>query len=214
MFLQLEGIGTQKISYKDPKTIEFDNLSNYILLAKKSISKFANAFYNGLATKMLKDEDAISNVAYAIMMADWRYDENYFNKDGAKKTKYSYRNQCALWAIQTHVTKFSRNKTKKKVYSLDYSDSEDSVCYGSRVDSKIKSPDNILINKEKCQDIHNLIDSLLCLDCLSSKQKDYIKLYYFDEYTFEQIGQKYGLTREAIRQSMNKALKLIRESVV
>lgn len=214
MFLQLEGIGTQKISYQDPTTIEFDTLSNYILLAKKSISKFANAFYNGLATKMLKDEDAISNVAYAIMMADWRYDENYSNKDGAKKTKYSYRNQCALWAIQTHVTKSSRNKIKQKVYSLDYSDSEDSMCYGSGVDSKIKSPDSILMNKEKCQDIHNLINSLLSLDCLSTKQKDYIRLYYFDEYTFEQIGQKYGLTREAVRQSMNKALKLIRESVV
>jgi RNA polymerase sigma factor (sigma-70 family) len=214
MLLQLEGIGKQKIEYKDPKTIEFDTLSNYLLLAKKSISKFANTFYNGLATKMLRDEDAISNVAYAIMMADWRYDENHANEEGASKTKYSYRNQCALWAIQTHITKSSKNKLKKRVYSLDYKDNDESMSYGATVDSKIKSPEAVLYAKEKTEDIQNLINSLLCLDCLSNKQKDYIKLYYFDNYTFEQIGKKYGLTREAVRQSMNKALNLIRESVI
>lgn len=213
MIVQIEGIGTPKIQYKDPNTIEFDSLSSYILLAKKSISKFANNFYNGLATNMLKDEDAISSVAHAIMMADWRYDENYTNKDGEKKTKYSYRNQCALWAIQTHVTKSSKKRPKKKVYSIDYCDDADSMSYLSKIDSKAKNPETIMIEKEQKEAIHSLVSTLLDLDCFSAKQKDYIKLYFFDNCTFEEIGKRYGLTREAVRQSMYKALNLIRESI-
>ena len=77
MLLQLQGVGKPKIDYKNHKDISFDSLNSYILLAKKSISKFANQFYHGLASKMLKDEDAIANVANSIMMADWRWDENY-----------------------------------------------------------------------------------------------------------------------------------------
>lgn len=211
MQLQMEGIGNQKIKYRDRSEVEFDTLSNYILLAKKSISKFANKFYNGLAQKMLKDEDAISNIANAIMMADWRYDENYESKNGATKTKYSYRNQCALWAIQTHVTKTYKKKFNSTVYSLDYADDDD-CCYGDSLCSKSETPDNIVMKSETDQHISDLINSLLELDCLSVRQRDYIKLYYFEGYTFEQIGKKYSLTREAIRQSMNKALDLIRTS--
>jgi RNA polymerase sigma factor (sigma-70 family) len=55
-----------------------------------------------------------------------------------------------------------------------------------------------------------LIDNILSIDYLSDRQKDYIKLYYFENYTFEKIGKKYGITREAVRQGLNKALELIR----
>lgn len=213
MFLQLDGIGKQKISYKDASTIKFDDLSEYILLAKKSISKFANRFYNGLASKMLKDEEAISNVANAIMMADWRFDENYKNDANTKKTKYSYRNQCALWAIQTYVTKNHKKqkRQKNKIYSLNYTDQDDdSGAYSYVEDARSQDPLSIIIEQENKDNLSSLIDQLLSLDCLSHKQKDYIRLYYFEDYTFEEIGQKYNLTREAVRQSMNKALSLIK----
>jgi hypothetical protein len=97
MFLQLSGVGDQKITYKDHSTIEFESLSTYILLAKKAISKFANNMYSGLSVKMLKDEEAISSVANAIMMADWRWDDNYQNTQNTKKTRYSYRNHSNLY---------------------------------------------------------------------------------------------------------------------
>lgn len=213
MFLQLDGIGKQKISYKDPSTIKFDDLAEYILLAKKSISKFANRFYNGLASKMLKDEEAISNVANAIMMADWRFDENYKNDANTKKTKYSYRNQCALWAIQTYVTKNHKKqkRQKNKIYSLNYSDQDDeNSAYSYVEDARSPDPLSIIIEQENKDNLSSLIDQLLSLDCLTDKQKNYIRLYYFEDYTFEEIGQKYNLTREAIRQSMNKALSLIK----
>ena len=217
MLLQLNGIGNQKIQYKDHSTMNFDSLDNYMLLAKKSISKFANQIYSGLATKMLKDEDAIASVSNAIMMADWRWDENYQNDKGTKKTRYSYRNQCALWAIQTYVSKnYKKNKKfKNKIYSLDYivENNDDSSVHSFTEDNKSLSPEEILIKKEDKEELSHLLDSLLNLNCLSARQKDYIKLYYFESYTFEKIGQKYGITREAVRQGLNKAISLIKESI-
>ncbi|NDC71877.1 MAG: sigma-70 family RNA polymerase sigma factor [Sphingobacteriia bacterium] len=216
MLLQLNGVGNQKIAYKDHSNIEFDSLDHYILLAKKAISKFSRQFYQGLSVKMLKDEDAMSSVANAIMMADWRWDENYQNTKGTKKTKYSYRNQCALWAIQTYVSKnYKKNKKFKKIaYSLDHiieNNNDSTTIQSFTEDSKILSPEEYAIEKEEKEQLSNLIEGLLSLDCLSARQKDYIRLYYFESYTFDKIGKKYGITREAVRQGLNKAIELIRE---
>lgn len=217
MLLQLHGIGNQKISYKDHSSVEFDSLDTYLLLAKKSISKFANQFYHGLSSRMLKDEDAVAAVANAIMMADWRWDEDYKNEKGTKKTKYSYRNQCALWAIQTFVTKnHNKNRKFKKVYSLDhFTESDDSNLnlHSFTQDTRTQSAEDHVLEKESAQELSNLINSLLSLDCLTTRQKDYIRLYYFESQTFEKIGQKYGITREAVRQGLNKAISLIKDSI-
>jgi len=213
MLLQINGIGNQKILYKDANNVKFDDLNTYLILAKKAISKFANGIYNGLSSKMLKDEDAISSVANAIMMADWRWDENYENARGTKKTKYSYRNQCALWAIQTYISKsYKKPKKINKVYSLDHEleNHDGTSVYDYMSDSKTLPPDEDVINNEDKESIEKLINDMLSIDCLSEKQKDYIRLYYFENYTFEKIGQKYGITREAVRQGLNKALSLIR----
>jgi RNA polymerase sigma factor (sigma-70 family) len=212
MLIQVNGIGNQKIEYKDCSKIEFDDLDTYLLLAKKAISKFANQIFNGLSQKMLKDEDAISSVANAIMMADWRWDENYINKQGTKKTKYSYRNQCALWAIQTYVSKiYQKPKKIKNVYSLDFGNDDMEFSNHEHIrDNKTIPPDEQLMQKEHSEELSCLIDNILSIDYLSDRQKDYIKLYYFEDHTFEKIGQKYGVTREAVRQGLNKALDLIR----
>jgi RNA polymerase sigma factor (sigma-70 family) len=208
MLLQINGVGKQKIPYKSHDTISFDNLDSYLLLAKKAISKFAKS----LASKMLKDEDAISSVANAIMMADWRWDENYKNKQGTKKTKYSYRNQCAIWSIQTYLSKeYMKNKKFNKVYSLDYSADYDSGIYDFIEDTKNMRPEENACYNEKTQDISQLIEIILNLECLTDRQKDYIKLYYIEEQTFENIGKKYNITREAARQGLNKAICLVRE---
>lgn len=216
MLLQVNGIGDHKIQYKDHSNIKFDSLDEYLLLAKKAISKFANGFFQGLSKKMLNDEDAISSVATAIMMADWRWDENYSSTNGTKKTKYSYRNQCALWAIQTYITKmYKKPKKIQKVYSLDHetSDQDGVSIHECLEDLKNCKPDDAVSVEEEKTNISKLIDSMLSLDCLTDRQKDYIKLYYFEGYTFDKIGKKYGITREAVRQGLAKTLELIRSFV-
>lgn len=186
---------------------QFDSLSSYISLAKKTISKFGPKFYNGLSAEMLKNEEAISDIATALMYADWRFDENRTGKSGEKKTLYSYRNQCAIWAIKTYVT----NKYKKrKDYSMDYDNDNDQSMNSMLADDKQLSPLDILIDQEKSEFLSNAIDCLLNNDSLSDKQKQQIKMYYFDDCTLSVIGKKFGVSREAVRQNIKKGLDIIR----
>jgi RNA polymerase sigma factor (sigma-70 family) len=188
---------------------QFDSLSEYISLAKKTISKFAPKFYNGLSIEMLKNDEAVSDVATAIMYADWRFDENRSGKTGLKKTKYSYRNQCAIWAIKTYIT----NKYKgKKYYSLDQSLGSDSDETGHEyAESSCKSPVEILIDEENNNIVNDSINSLLDSEILSDKQRKQIRMYYFDDLTLSEIGKNFGVSREAVRQNIKRGLDLIKE---
>ncbi len=58
------------------KNFEFPSLTFYTELAKKTISKFGNKMYGTLSTEMLSNEEAIADVANALMTADWKYDSN------------------------------------------------------------------------------------------------------------------------------------------
>lgn len=192
-------------------TVEFESLSTYMTLAKKTISKFAGKFYESLRKEMLSNEDAISDVATAIMQADWKWDANRTGKTGQHKSKYAYRNQCAIWAIQTYITKKYNKSPKHKHYSLDFSDDNiTEKSYYSNIPCDAQDPLDILIQKEEEGSITECIDTLLTSDILSDKQKEQIKLYYFENLTLNEIGKIYGVTREAIRQNIKKAIGLIK----
>jgi RNA polymerase sigma factor (sigma-70 family) len=188
----------------------YDSLDSYINLAKKTIVKFGPRFYNGLSAEMLKNTDAVSDVATAIMYADWRFDPNRPGKSGQKKTLYSYRNQCAIWAIKTYVT----NKYKKhndNSISLNLSEEgSDSSFYSSVSDEKARDPVEILIDKEESSRLTSSIDQLLNNSILSDKQKIQFKMYYLENHTLSYIGKKFGVSREAIRQNIKRALDIIR----
>jgi RNA polymerase sigma factor (sigma-70 family) len=191
---------------------EFDCLSTYISLAKKTISKFGPKFYNGLSKEMLNNEEAVSDVATAIMYADWNYDEDRTGKNGQKKTKYSYRNQCAIWAIKTYIT--NKYKKNKKHLSLDHclsnDDSNNSYDY---ISSKSLSPLETLIENEYELNLKNDIDNILQSAILSDKQREQIKMYYYDSYTLSRIGKHFGVSREAIRQSIKRGIDSIKNCV-
>jgi RNA polymerase sigma factor (sigma-70 family) len=120
-----------------------------------------------------------------------------------------------LWAIQTYVSKnHKKNKKFKQVYSLDHvleSNDESTTAHSFIEDFRSISPEDQIINKEEKEQLSSLIENLLSLDCLTARQKDYIRLYYFESYTFDKIGKKYGITREAVRQGLNKAIETIKE---
>lgn len=189
---------------------KYDSLDTYINLAKKTIAKFGPKFYNGLSSEMLKNNDAVSDVATAIMYADWRFDPERSGKSGQKKTLYSYRNQCAIWAIKTYIT----NKYKKPQHalSLNFSDTEsDNAIYSTITDHSAEDPLEILINKEEQTILNSNIDALFFQnDTLSDKQKTQIKMYYMENQTLSQIGKTFGISREAVRQNIKRALDTIK----
>ena len=205
--LDIGGIGQQKLEYKDHDNIEFLPLYDYILMAKKIVSKLSSQYNK----KLLNTEDVISYVANAIMMADWRWDNEYKSKEGRKKDLYSYRNQCAIWAIKTLVS-----KKRKKIYSLDnkISSSDDRNGFDFISDERDGDPAEMILIKEKNENIHNDISALFNTNILTEKQKQYIQLYYFEGLTLEKIGKKFGVTREAVRQNINKSIIKLREVVL
>ena len=185
----------------------FEPLSFYINLAKKTISKFAPKFYNGLSVEMLKSEEAISDIATALMYADWRYDENRKGKTGLQKTLYSYRNQCAIWAIKTYVT----NKYRQhKVSSLDFELEDDTFLDSTIKDNKARSPLDIVIDNEYTDNLSKCITNLLDNNLLSDKQKKQIQMYYFEDKTLSEIGKEFGVSREAVRQNIKRGLETIK----
>jgi RNA polymerase sigma factor (sigma-70 family) len=186
---------------------QFESLSFYINLAKKTISKFAPKFYNGLSVEMLKNEDAVSDIATALMYADWRYDENRKGKTGLQKTLYSYRNQCAIWAIKTYVTnKYKQTKLSSLDFELDNEKFLDSIIQ----DKRHSSPLEIIIDQEYADNLSLSIDTLLSNNLLSEKQKTQIKMYYFEEKTLSEIGETFGVSREAVRQNIKRGLEIIK----
>lgn len=191
---------------------QFDSMSSYILLAKKVISKFAPNFYSSLRNELLKNEDAIADIATAIMYADWKWDANRVGFNGKTKSKYSYRNQCGLWAIKTYLS--NKYKKKNQNLSLESMDHEYETNFIENVvDHRSSDPFDIASENEDKESVSSLIKDLLNSPIISSKQKDQIYQYYFENKTLSEIGKEYGVTREAIRQNIQKGLNRIKEYV-
>lgn len=191
---------------------EFETLDTYTNLAKKIISKFAPSFYSALRKELLSNDEAIAEIAEALMIADWRWDKDRVGHNGKSKTKYSYRNQCGLWAIKTYIS--NRYKKKNSHYSIDnkISADQDSKSFVENIPERSSSdPYTILADKEEKEMVSSYISSILQSNILSDKQRDQIYEYYFNDKTLLEIGNKYGVTREAIRQNIQKGLNKIRE---
>ena len=56
------------------------------------------------------------------------------------------------------------------------------------------------------------IASLLDNNLISEKQKEQIKLYYFEDETLSSIGLKFGVSREAVRQNIKRAMDIIKKN--
>lgn len=192
---------------------EFDNLGTYLGLAKKTISKFAPQFYPGLRVELLNNDDAISDIAYAIMQADWKWDSTRTGHEGKTKSKYSYRNQCAIWAIKTYISQ--KYKKKNNNLSLDtvITDDEGNTFAQSLHDNAVNDPYIIVSEKEQSDNLKTIIHRLISSDLLTDKQRKQIKMYYFEDKTLLEIGKEFGVTREAIRQNIQKGINRIRAYV-
>jgi len=209
--IDIVSVGKQKISYKNKDTVKFESLSFYIDLAKKAISRFP--FARGeTRQEMLKSDDAISSVANSIMMGDWRWDPNREGSSGQKKTHYSYRNQCAIWSIKSYISKKKNTKYKQTDCYVSNNVSDKKSLIFDLLYKENEDPLDLLIEKEEAMNIKKYIKKLLYVNSniLTDRQSKYIKYYFFENLTFSQIGLKYNITREAVRQGIVKILEKIR----
>lgn len=191
---------------------QFETLSTYIILAKKIISKFAPSFYSSLRQELLSNEDAIADIASAIMIGDWKWDKNRKGFEGKQKTRYSYRNQCGIWAIKTYIT--NKYKKQNNHLSLENKNPEFDTSFSEHIADKPEyDPSSIAEHKEFQENLTSNIDSLLGSGLVTEKQAKQIKQYYFEDKTLSEIGLNFGVTREAIRQNIQKGLAKIKQYV-
>ena len=192
---------------------EYEALSEYLLIAKKTIARFANKFYPTLAQEMLKSEDAISQVASAVMEADWKWNPEYRSKTNTVRSKRAYRNQCAIWAIQNYIGQKKRTRnTISLSYESDNGEHDVSIS-GTIADKKAYNPAIIASNNEELRNTQGLIKSLLDSGIISDKQREYITAYYLDDQTLQEVGEKFGVSREAVRQCITKGIDTIKELI-
>lgn len=192
---------------------EYKDLVEYIDMAKKTIRAFSNKICPGICSQMSNSEDAIADIAYAMMCADWKYDKNRKGKQTNKsKTKYSYRNQCAIWAIQTYI---KRHLKGKPLYLNNILDKDDELNFADILeDHSQKEPIENVMHNEKITLETQLVKEIFDSELLTSVQKDKLRLYYLEGLSLAKIGQKYGVTREAIRQTIKNSINTIQESFV
>jgi RNA polymerase sigma factor (sigma-70 family) len=189
--------------------MEYQTLNTYRTIAQKAVRKLAPKFYPSLAMEIISNDEAFGEIVNAIITADWKWDENRTGKDtGKKKTLYSYRNQCVIWALKTYIT----NKYKKNTrsVSINRTRSNDDIAFDDQIeDSRDVDPSEIVMMMESESNRQKLVKDLFDSNILTDKQKEQIKLYYFHNQTLSEIGSKYGTTREAVRQNIKKGLKSI-----
>lgn len=189
---------------------EYKDIVEYIDAAKKTIRVFANKICPGICHQMTQSEDAIADVAHAMMCADWKYDETRVGKESNRsKTKYSYRNQCAIWAIQTYIKKsLKRDKT---VYLNTLLAAGDDISLEHMLaDKKQEMPENIYIQEEeetwKSETVRQILES----DVLTDSQREKVRLHYIEGKSLAEIGRQYGISREAVRQTIQSCIKKLK----
>jgi len=115
--------------------------------------------------------------------------------------------------VNIHVEKIQAIIDQSK-HELSLSDSSGDDDKNSLIDfifnENQEPPDHNILTESRHEDIHQVLRTL------SDRESDFIRLYYGINYerafTLEEIGDKYGLTRERIRQIKEMAIKKLRHS--
>ncbi len=167
-----------------PTTIT-PTIKEYRLIADKMIGKLIkdNKIYSG----MNQDIDLKDEVVSAIMSADWKFD--------GRGSLYGYRKYHVRWAIK----RYFHDKHTKPVPM--------SNCDPFVMDGRNGHKMSTMSPKE----IYEFIDELMEECLLTSRQRDFIDLKYYQGLTYEQIGKKYNLSKQRVEQCVKQSLKDIRE---
>lgn len=162
-----------------------ESLSFYLETATKAVYKWG-------PSGMRSDEDAISDVASAIMFADKEFDGR-----GDLSGYRMYRARCAILNL---IKSYKRRQAKGPVYSLDEGMNSDSE------ESKFLNYDTFIV-KESEDNVEDLINNAP----ITEMQKYCIERYYLYNDTYEEIARQTGFSREKIRYDIIDTIRFLRE---
>lgn len=67
-----------------------------------------------------------------------------------------------------------------------------------------RSPEEILLHKETWRNLEHVIS------LLTDREREIVRMYYYDEYTYDEISEIYGVSRQRINQILEAALEKMR----
>jgi RNA polymerase sigma factor (sigma-70 family) len=205
--MDIAPVSNPKKPYPDAAKIKFESMDDYILHAHKIICYFAPRLRKGLREQIMSNEEAISNVATAIMLADWTFDREYVGEKGVKCSIRTYRNLRAIWAIKSFMTRRNRKSSKCLSLNNEINDRGVGACDAMQDDS-CPSPQDSPEKKELREWLERVVDSAL----LSDKQSLYVRKRFFEDKTISEIAAESDVSRQAVGESINRAMRKIKES--
>lgn len=194
--IDIAGIKKKKLDYANIEHGEFLTLEEYMTLTKKFVKRYA-----GYArTSILASDDAITNIATSIMMADWRWKDDYHTENGTEKLqRQNYRLQCAKYAIYEYIKRRSKNKLNVSLVNK-----EDETI-------EIFTVDNQQIGRKEKEELKE--ELTLCINNANLKQLEDVcmRAYFYHGMSYQDIGMKLSLSKERIRQIVKEAVSKIGE---
>lgn len=200
--IDIVGIGNKIMPLPQKNDDEFESLDNYYTIAKKMILVHAPTIRSNLAEEMLANEDAVGNVAHALMMADWKFD--------GRGNLYGYRKKMGRYAIQNYASRQKKETAKKNIsINNDFESSTSTNFFANQLTDKEQQPDMPLQKLEKLDKIRELLESGI----ISKLQAEYLRLYYFEGLSLDQIGKKRKVSKQSVWQLIHKALETLKEYI-
>ncbi len=213
----LININKLRTKYPDKDYDNFDSLTDYRNLTLKLIKKEADKLQQGLAKRILQDEDAIANIAHKIMMGDWKWSQNYKSKKGKVRTRQAYRYQCGVWAIREFIRRevtFNKTPNPESLDPETFSWRQD-YCHGDSISAKenVKNPLEILIEKEEREENLFLIDEIIANSGLNLLEEACVRTY-LETQDFKKVSEDLEITQGYAKNVYHKAIgKVIERNV-
>lgn len=203
--IDLVSIKDKRLEYPQASTQQFLTLEEYRTLTIRLVKKFTGG---SIRNKILKSEDAISNISHEIMMADWRWDETHLGTESGKAfARTSYRLECAKYAIYGFIKRSSKPRNTYFT-DLQHEDSFEETIPNIRDIGPLEA----MCEVEEAKNIKELASSYLKSSLLSDKEEACLRLYYYNNKTYKEIGETLGVCRERVRQIVDGALTKLRNN--
>ena len=179
-------------------------LANYTKEAMCLIGRFGQSW-------MLNSEDIITNVANAIMRAEWDFDPDRGVKRSTLRITY------ARYQIITEFRELAKWNKRPPHFSIEAERINDE---GRSFRSDIghvedyREPYNPdaetqeTINNQKKQ-----VAKLLKSKSLTKKQRKYLKLYFLKQMSMNDMADKFKCSKQAVNQVVNGGLNKLRKEV-
>lgn len=183
--------------------VEFLSNAEYLLITEKLVKSISPQYGPRITRYILQSEDAMSNIATQIMFADWKWN--------GKGTVEGYRKQCAEWAIKGYIHRGVK-RAERNTVSLDFKLNDE----GMQLSDLINDVDTVNpadeVEAKECQENREvLVDELLSSGVLTPPQETCVRMHYLEEKSFISIAKTIGISREAVRQLVDRGLTKLKE---